>query len=294
MTFPSASARSGYRGRIAPTPTGYLHMGHAATFLNAERRAHEMGGTLILRIEDLDPQRCKAEFTSAVLEDLSWLGLRWDEGPDAGGAFGPYLQSERHAWFREVWARLLAEGFIYPCQRSRKDVAQATAAPQEGADTDEEAIFPAKWRPPPGTGREATTPVGVNWRFRVPDGERIRFVDTRVGEQIFTAGVDFGDFLVWRRDDVPAYELAVVADDHAMQISEVVRGEDLLKSTARQLLLYRALGWVAPLWWHSPLVRDSSGRRLAKRDAALSLRTLRAQGVSADALRARSRSLCLA
>jgi glutamyl-tRNA synthetase len=171
-------------------------------------------------------------------------------------------------------------GFIYPSERSRRDVELADAAPHEDGGT--ERVFPPQWRPPHGTGREATAPDGVNWRFRVPDGERVTFVDGRLGDRAYTAGVDFGDFVVWRRDGVPAYELAVVADDHAMRISEVVRGEDLLKSTARQLLLYRALGWVPPRWWHTPLVRDANGRRLAKRDGATSLRTLRETGVSAD------------
>jgi glutamyl-tRNA synthetase len=130
-------------------------------------------------------------------------------------------------------------------------------------------------------------PDGVNWRFRVPDGERVAFEDGRLGAQVFTAGEDFGDFVVWRRDCVPAYELAVVADDHAMRISEVVRGEDLLKSTARQLLLYRALGWAPPVWWHTPLVVDAHGRRLAKRDGAASLRALREAGATPETVFAR-------
>ena len=135
-------------------------------------------------------------------------------------------------------------------------------------------------RPPEGAGRDATTPAGVVWRFRVPDGEEIRFVDGRCGPQAFTAGVDFGDFIVWRKDDVPAYELAVVADDIDMRITEVVRGEDLLKSTARQLLVYRALGVEPPAWLHTPLVRDENGKRLAKRHAPLSIRELRAKGTT--------------
>ncbi|MDR2981530.1 MAG: tRNA glutamyl-Q synthetase, partial [Puniceicoccales bacterium] len=167
---------------------------------------------------------------------------------------------------------------IYPCSRSRKDVESASLAPH--AEDDVEPIFPPEWRPEIGAGREATTPSGINWRFRVPDGEHIRFHDVCQGEQSFTTGVDFGDFIVWRRDNVPAYELAVVADDHAMKITEVVRGQDLLKSTARQILLYRALGWIAPQWMHTPLLLDDTGRRLAKRHAALSLRALREQGLS--------------
>ncbi|MDR1496969.1 MAG: tRNA glutamyl-Q(34) synthetase GluQRS [Puniceicoccales bacterium] len=274
---------AGYRGRIAPTPTGLLHLGHAATFLLAEQRARNAGGVLILRIEDLDPPRCKPEFTAAAMEDLHWLGIRWEEGPDTGGAHAPYQQSLRRECFLAAWAKLLAGGFIYPCARSRKDVATAANAPHEDDAT---PLYPPQWRPPIGTGTDARSPAGVNWRFRVPDGKRITFLDARCGTQTFTAGKNFGDFVVWRRDDVPAYELAVVADDYAMQITEVVRGEDLLVSTARQLLLYQALNWEPPTWHHAPLLRDASGQRLAKRNAALSLRALRQRGVSPAEIRA--------
>jgi glutamyl-tRNA synthetase len=160
-------------------------------------------------------------------------------------------------------------------------VAQALSAPHEG---DREVIFPAALRP--ADWRPVAEPGAVNWRFRVPDGETIVFVDQRLGPQKFTAGQDFGDFIVWRRDGVPSYDLAVVADDHAMAITEVVRGEDLLLATAKQLLLYRALGWDSPAFYHCPLVRDGAGRRLAKRDGALSLRSLRQRGLTPEAVRA--------
>jgi glutamyl-tRNA synthetase len=160
-------------------------------------------------------------------------------------------------------------------------VQHATQAPHSDEE-DAEPLYPAEWRPPPGSGREATAPTSLaaNWRFQVPDGETITFHDALQGPQAFTAGRDFGDFVVWRRDDVPAYELAVVADDHAMEITEVVRGADLLKSTARQILLYRALGWTPSAWCHAPLLCDETGRRLAKRHDALSLATLREQGAN--------------
>lgn len=263
----------GYRGRLAPTPTGYLHLGHAATFWKAYERAREAHGTLVWRTEDLDPHRCKREFADAAMEDLRWLGIQWQEGPDVGGPFAPYVQSERRAGFLEAWRRLKEIGWIYPCARSRKDVAAVGHAPHE-----EEPIYPVEWR----TGNEEAgkwqVPGGVNWRFRVPDGETLVFVDGGMGEVSRAALRDFGDFLVWNRDDVPAYELAVVVDDIAMGITEVVRGEDLLTSTARQLLIYRALGARPPAFFHCPLVRDARGRRLAKRDAALTLRTLRGEG----------------
>jgi glutamyl-tRNA synthetase len=258
-------------GRLAPTPTGYLHAGHAATFRLAHARARAAGGRLILRVEDTDPQRCKPEFVDACIEDLRWLGLTWDEGP--------IYQSQRRAVFRDAWERLRDGGFIYPSPHSRRDVELAAQAPHE-----EEPIFPAEWRRPVTEALEWTTPAGVNWRFRVPDGERITFTDGRIGERSFVAGHDFGDFVIWRRDDVPAYELAVVADDIAMDITEVVRGEDLLVSTARQLLLYRALGAEPPAFFHAPLLCDATGRRLAKRDSALSIRAMREAGRTPESI----------
>lgn len=265
-----------YRGRLAPTPTGLLHVGHARTFALAARRAREAGGALVLRLEDLDVARCRTEYADAAMEDLRWLGLRWDEGPDVGGPLGPYAQSARLGWFREAWGRLHASGWIYPCDKSRADVARALSAPH--AEDDAEPIFPTSLRPPPCTGADATGPGASNWRFRVPVGEVIAFEDALRGPQRFVAGGDFGDFLVWRKDGLPSYELAVVADDHAMEITEVVRGSDLLLSTARQLLLYRALGWSPPAWAHAPLVTGADGRRLAKRAGGLSVRELRQKG----------------
>ena len=283
-----------YRGRLAPTPTGHLHLGHARTFWLAAECARRAGtgARLILRLEDLDAARCKPEFSAAILDELRWLGLKWDEGPDIGGPHTPYEQSRRREVYLEMWRQLRDGGFIYPCARSRADVRRAAQAPHE-EDEDAEPLYPAAWRPPPGTGRDASHPTApqqsgpdtsrlapANWRFRVPVGETIKFFDTLQGAQLFVAGQDFGDFVVWRRDDVPAYELAVVADDHAMGITEVVRGADLLKSTARQILLYRALGWTPPAWRHAPLLRDEHGQRLAKRHDALSLATLRSRGAN--------------
>lgn len=287
LTIKARTAHAGYRGRLAPSPTGYLHLGHARTFWLAFKRAR--GGTLVLRNEDLDPQRSRAEFAAAMFEDLRWLGIDWQEGPDVGGPFAPYSQSERHTLYLEAWSRLQAGGFIYPCACSRRDLAQVAAAPHEGPRAhDDEPLYPGTCRPPAGARpAHAESPAGANWRFRVPDGVEVTFEDLRLGRQVFVAGRDFGDFVVWRRDDVPAYQLAVVEDDAAMRITEVVRGEDLLKSTARQLLLQRALGLAAPDYYHCPLVADKTGARLAKRHDSLSLRALRAAGVTPEALRAR-------
>jgi glutamyl-tRNA synthetase len=298
------SSRS-YRGRIAPSPTGLLHVGHARTFWIAAERAASHRGQLIFRNEDLDPQRCRAEFVEAMFEDLRWLGIVWNEGPDCGGPVGPYTQSERRGHYLRAWETLRERGMIYPCTCSRKDVAQAAGAPNEG---DEEPVYSGRCRPvrapavisgaaglrPRGTAEAAVAtrsdarPAGVNWRFRVPDGEEICFADLHQGPQCFVAGRDFGDFIVWRRDDVPAYQLAVVIDDAAMGITEVVRGADLLMSTARQILLFRALGLAVPEYHHCDLVRDESGVRLAKRHDSLSIRRLRERGWSPEQVRAGS------
>ena len=318
---------SGMRGRLAPTPTGLLHCGHARTFALAAERAGSAG--LVLRIEDLDPPRCREEFVTAAIEDLRWLGLEWTEGPDVGGPHGPYRQSERTAWYLEIWRRLEAAGAIYPSPHSRRDVDEAASAPHEegqagctatGLPKTDEPVAEAATRLPnsvarlpcnrdsgrtatglpagrTATGLPAESPVfppslrptrweraaapgGVAWRFRVPDGRTIEFHDAIEGTVRRTAGVDFGDFVVWRRDDLAAYELAVVADDHAMEIAEVVRGADLLTSTARQILVSEALGWTPPAFCHAPLVRDAAGQRLAKRAGGLAIRQLRARGLS--------------
>lgn len=219
-----------------------------------------------------------------MIEDLRWLGMDWTEGPDCGGPHLPYSQSERRDIYLAAWKQLRDGGFIYPCECSRRELAQAASAPN---DLDDEPVYPGRCR-----GRTDASsfqePAGVNWRFRVPDGEEIAFSDLHLGPQSYVAGRDFGDFVIWRRDDVPAYQLAVATDDHAMRITEVVRGADLLKSTSRQLLLYRALGVNAPEFYHCDLVRDDAGVRLAKRYGALSIRQLRESGLSAEEVRRRA------
>jgi glutamyl-tRNA synthetase len=273
-----------YRGRIAPSPTGYLHLGHALTFWRAQERAEQNGGRLILRIEDLDRDRCRPEFREAIVEDLLWFGLRWDEGPNVGGPLVPYVQSERRELYFAAWKELRDAALIYPCSCSRRDVLQSAGAPHH---ENEEPVYPGTCRPEGGTISDAASPEGRHWRFRVPNGEALQFVDQRLGAQHAIAGVDFGDFIVWRKDDVPAYQLAVVVDDDAMQITEVVRGADLLLSTFRQLLLYRALGLRKPKFYHAELITDDSGQRLAKRHDSLSLRALRSAGADPKQLRDR-------
>src|SRR5882757_10813769 len=168
------NAKNSYRGRLAPSPSGLLHVGHARTFWIAAQRAIQNRGTLVLRNEDLDPQRSRPEFVGVMIDDLRWLGIRWSEGPDCGGPHGPYSQSERRNFYLDAWRRLRDGGFIYPCSCSRRDLAQAASAPNDNDNDDESdsndgPIYPGRCR-----GRtdadSFTEPAGVNWRFRVPDG----------------------------------------------------------------------------------------------------------------------------
>jgi glutamyl-tRNA synthetase len=277
MVSPPATS---YVGRIAPSPTGYLHLGHARTFQTAHRRARATAGRLIFRMEDLDGPRCRPEFAAAAVEDLRWFGLDWDEGPDIGGPNAPYSQSARLHYYRDFLDRLVKADRVYPCTCSRKEIQSSISAPNEG---DEEPVYPGHCR----HRRSGDIPKDgrFNWRFRVSDGEEVRFDDGGFGPQSFVAGKHFGDFVVWRHDEVPSYQLAVVTDDTLMGITEVVRGADLLVSTARQVLLYRALDRAVPAFFHCDLIRDNQGVRLAKRHASLSLRRLRENGLKPERLR---------
>lgn len=271
-----------YIGRLAPSPTGLLHLGHARTFWIAFERAAQ--GTLWLRDEDLDRQRSRADFADAMREDLHWLGITWQN---------EVRQSDRLALYRDAMQKLIATGLVYPCRCSRRDLQQAMQAPHEEEtaapqnDPDDEPIYHGACRPsepwPLNPGPSSPGP-SLNYRFRVPDNERVTFTDLHAGPQSFRAGcdpaADFGDFLVWRKDGLPSYQFACVVDDAAMGITEVVRGRDLLKSTARQILLQRALGLSTPDYFHCDLMHDEAGVRLAKRHDALSLRALREDGLT--------------
>ena len=266
----AAAGKPAYRGRIAPTPSGWLHAGHAATFRIAWERARKANGTLVFRIEDIDPARTREEYVNGSMEDLRWCGLDWDEGPDCGGPSAPYLQSQRKALYPSAFARPRDLGRVLSSPHSRKEIkaARPVASPVDG-----DPVFPPSLRPPNTAERRGIMETGVNWRFRVPDGRIIRFNDQRCGEKAYMAGRDFGDFIIWKRDNWPSYELAVVVDDHAMGITEVVRGEDLLLSTARQLLLYEAFGWAPPDWYHCQLVVDpETGQRMSKTSGSRALR----------------------
>jgi glutamyl-tRNA synthetase len=278
------------RGRFAPSPTGELHIGNARTALLAWLDARAAGGAFLMRIEDLDRARVQPGAEAQQLDDLRWLGLDWDEGPDRGGPSGPYRQSERTARYDAAIERLLASGRAFLCACSRADVARAASAPH---DEPADAAGPGTEEPRyPGTCRDAD-PEAVAARAaaqgRAPAvrfagrGERIDFVDELHGPVAADpGGVD--DFVLRRADGTAAYQLAVVVDDAAMEVTRVVRGDDLLRSTPRQLALYRALGLTPPSFAHVPLVLTPGGERLAKRTRPASLAALRAHGVPAEAL----------
>jgi len=259
-------------GRLAPSPTGALHLGNARSFLLAWLSVRSRGGILRLRIEDIDGPRVKPEATSATLHDLQWLGLDWDSEV--------WIQSERLAHYRAAADRLVAAGLAYPCICSRAEVEAAASAPH--AEAEAEPVYPGTCRDrwPDLASAQAATGRAAALRFRVTESA-LPFVDDFVGPQ---PGRIAGDFVIQKRDGGPAYQLAVVVDDAAMGIREVLRADDLLPSTPRQLLLYRALQVAPPRFAHLPLLVGGDGRRLAKRHGDTSLRHLRAQGVSAAAI----------
>ena len=259
-----------YRGRFAPSPTGGLHLGLARTALLGYLRARSQGGLYVLRIEDLDGPRVVPGAASEIMEDLRFLGIEWDEGPDRGGPFGPYTQSERLERYDAAIAHLTQRGLIYPCTCSRKEIALASAP-----------HGPAEFGPPyPGTCRQGPTRTGpAALRFRAPE-PLPSFVDAVSGECV--EAVAQGDFVVQRADGQYSYQLAVVVDDTEMQISEVLRGQDLAGCTGWQLALYDALGAPRPSFAHVPLLLDVDGKRLSKRDQATSIRALREAGQRAE------------
>ena len=275
------SNRGPYRGRFAPSPTGPLHLGNARSALLSWLAARAAGGAYLVRVEDLDGPRVRPGLEARILEELRWLGLDWDEGPDVGGGRGPYRQSERGGLYAEALSALRAAGLVYPCFCSRAEIALASQAPHA---SDEGPRYP-------GTCRDLGASAGARraasrapaWRLRVEEGP-VAFDDGVRGRQAFDVAGTVGDFVVARADGIPAYQLAVAVDDAAMRITDVVRGDDLLPSTARQLLVYRALGLAVPRFAHVPLVAGPDGERLAKRHGALSLGELRERGADPRAV----------
>jgi len=279
-----------YRGRYAPSPTGPLHLGNARTALIAWLHARAAGGTFVMRVEDLDGPRVRPGMEVRILDELRWLGLDWDEGPDVGGAAGPYRQSLLDARYGAALERLRDAGLVYPCFCSRAEIASASHAPHGPAD--DGPRYPGTCRDLSGA-EVARRSAGRKpaWRLRVPEG-RVPFDDLVHGAQSFDVHGATGDFVVMRADGIAAYQLAVAVDDAAMGITDVVRGDDLLSSTARQLLVFRALGLPAPRFAHVPLVVGEDGERLAKRHGALSLGELRERKVEPRAVAGLLAALC--
>lgn len=269
------------RTRLAPSPTGALHLGNARTFLINWALARRHGWRIVLRIEDLDTPRVKPEALDQALRDLEWLGLDYDEGP--------IVQSrdlERHA---EAMRLLAQRGAAYPCELTRTQIEAAGSAPHDPPAPDDspgrEIRFPASLRPPGWDAPRAFLDTETNWRFACPDPPegRVEFADRIAGQQRRTPAESIGDFVVWTRRSAPSYQLAVVADDHHQGVTHIVRGDDLLDSAARQILLYRALGYApVPTYFHLPLVKGADGRRLAKRHGDTRLAQYRAKGVRAE------------
>ena len=254
-----------YRGRIAPTPSGYLHEGHASTFKTAWRRARERDGCVIYRNDDLDKLRCSEEFSRAAMDDLQGLKINWDEGPDCGGKYGPYNQSERVEKYVSTLLKLANNGLVYPCAKSRKEI----QAFEIKAKVGNEYLFPQELRPIQKHYEKAEVDLNTNWRFRTQWDEKVSFVDGRKGKQTFEVGKDFADFLVWRKDGFASYELATVVDDHLMEISEIVKGMDLLVSSARQCLLFDSLKWSRPDFYHCELLLNKEGNKMSKSERNL-------------------------
>jgi glutamyl-tRNA synthetase len=267
-------------------------VGNARTYLLAWLSVRARSGRVILRMEDIDSPRVKRGAAEQAIEDLRWLGLDWDEGPDVGGPQQPYVQTERLEFYREALEKLKAAERVYPCTCTRSDVEAAASAPhagQEGprypgtcagrrvADADELSVNRSHLAPRDDflTRSVRTT---MSWRLRTTSDFR-RFNDVVAGPQSCKVADELGDFVVWKGDGTPAYQLAVVVDDHAMGMTEVVRGDDLLPSAFRQLELYEFFGWEAPVFGHVPLVVGPDGRRLAKRHGDTRLSTLREAGV---------------
>ena len=252
------------KGRFAPSPSGRMHLGNLFSALLSWLSARSRGGSIVLRVEDLDPDRCRREYALQLMDDFAWLGLDWDEGGDDPS----YWQSSRGGLYAAAFERLREKGLVYPCFCTR--LQRLNEAPH-GHDISS-ACPCAALTPSEIAQRSVTRPPG--WRVRVPQ-KSVAFSDGCQGAYTQDLARECGDFLIRRFDGAWAYQLAVVVDDAAMGVTQVVRGRDLLPSTPRQLWLYEALGLTAPQFYHVPLLLAPDGRRLAKRDADLDMGTLR-------------------
>lgn len=262
------------RGRFAPSPSGRMHLGNVWAMLTAWLSARKQGGAMILRMEDLDPSRSKQVYADQIIEDLAWLGLGYEEGPDCGGRFAPYVQDQRRHLYEEALLKLQGQGLLYPCYCSRKDLA-AVRAPHRGEKT---GVYPGICRELSEEERRLRAEKKkAAIRFRMSDREDC-FQDLNYGLQCQDLKGEVGDFILRRADGVHAYQLAVVVDDALMGITEVVRGADLLSSTHQQRVLYETLGYPTPVFGHVPLLVGRDGERLSKRFQSLDLGQLKSKG----------------
>jgi len=280
-------------GRLAPSPTGMLHLGNAWSFFLAWLSARAENGSLFLRMEDIDPERSRPEWIDGIIRDLRWLGLDWDEAPSCApseGSGAVFMQSRRGAYYNGMLERLQAQKLVYPCFCTRRELRELAGAPHGAADGlgDAGAAYPGTCRSLTPEQREEKRLSGkhASLRLRCPEGEAGRqdFHDLAAGRQSMTITECGGDFVLRRSDGVWAYQLAVVCDDIAMGVTQVVRGEDILFSTPRQLFLYRCFGAEPPEFAHIPLLCDSEGQRLAKRHKSFSLEALREAGCRPEAV----------
>ncbi|MGI8982772.1 MAG: tRNA glutamyl-Q(34) synthetase GluQRS [Pirellulaceae bacterium] len=269
-------------GRLAPSPTGAQHIGNARTYLLAWLSIRSRGGRLILRMEDIDSPRIKPRAAQQAMDDLRWLGLDWDEGPDIGGPQTPYVQTQRMETYRTALEQLQAAGQVYPCTCTRSDVAAAASAPHLGQ---EGPRYPGTCSGRRVADAEELARQGqpFAWRFRT-SSTRHELHDLVAGARSCNVSEELGDFVVAKSDGSPAYQLAVVVDDRAMGVTEVLRGDDLLPSAFRQLELYHFFHWQPPTFAHVPLVIGEDGRRLAKRHGDTRLSLLRERSVPATKL----------
>ena len=270
------------RGRLAPSPSGYLHLGNAWACLMAWLLCRRASGTLVLRIEDIDPARSRQEYAQAIMEDLAWLGLDWDEGPGSSGGYGPYLQSQRYEIYKLALDWLQARGMVYPCFCSRKELRAIASAPHVG---DEGVPYPGTCANLSLHEQQHCIQQGRQAALRVRAGTGIYAFTDGIRQLNVSKQQDCGgDFALRRSDGVIAYQLAVSVDDALMNITQVVRGADIAASTPRQLMLFELFGIQPPQYTHVPLVCDHTGERLAKRHHSLGVRALREQGVTSAAI----------
>lgn len=265
------------RGRFAPSPSGEMHLGNAWTAMLAWLQIRSQGGIMVLRIEDLDPDRSRLSYIDKLIADLRWLGMDWDEGPDRGGPYGPYCQDDRRQLYENALAALAEKSILYPCYCSRAELRSVAQAPHAGENTN---AYPGTCRCLSSREQEMRRQAGrkASLRLMVPD-VCLEFTDGFFGLYRQDIAREVGDFIVRRADGIHAYQLAVVVDDAAMHISHVLRGADLLDSTPRQLLLNELLKQRAPVFTHVPLFIGEDGQRLSKRHGNVSLASLRAKGI---------------